>query len=82
MIEGKSDIAPGDIIAYQRRGSQHFEIGLVKRVVDDGAFVYCMQGETAAKTPFDCICKIQNQNMFESMVMRKIAYEKMGGEVR
>lgn len=41
-----------------------------------------MQGETAAKTPFDCICKIQNQNMFESMVMRKIAYEKMGGEVR
>lgn len=49
---------------------------------DDGAFVYYMQGETAAKTPFDCICKIQNQNMFESMVMRKIAYEKMGGEVR
>ena len=82
MIEGKSDIAPGDIIAYQRRGSQHFEIGLVKRVVDDGAFVYYMQGETAAKTPFDCICNIQNQTMFESMVMRKIAYEKMGGEVR
>ena len=82
MIESKSDIAPGDIIAYQRRDSRHFEIGLVKSVADDGAFVYYTQGDTAAKTPFDCICKIQNQYAFESMLMRKIAYEKMGGKVR
>lgn len=82
MIDGKDDVKPGDIIAYQRRDTQHFEIGLVKSVMDDGAFVYYSNGDTAAKTPFDCICKIQNQYVFGDMVMRKMAYEKMGGEVR
>lgn len=82
MIDGKDDVKPGDVIAYQRRDTQHFEIGLVKSVMDDGAFVYYSTGDTAAKTPFDCICKIQNQYVFGDMVMRKMAYEKMGGEVR
>lgn len=82
MIDGKDDVKPGNIIAYQRRDSQHFEIGLVKSVMDDGAFVYYSEGDTAAKTPFDCICKIQNEYALPDMVMRKIVHEKMGGEVR
>lgn len=38
MIDGKDDVKPGDIIAYQRRDTQHFEIGLVKSVVNDGGW--------------------------------------------
>lgn len=48
----------GELIIYQN-GSR-FEIGKIKRIVDDGAFVYYHEGDTAAKTPFDCMRKIIN----------------------
>lgn len=48
----------GELILYQN--GTHFEIGKIKRIVDDGAFVYYHDGETAAKTPFDCMRKIAN----------------------
>ncbi len=48
----------GELILYQN--GTRFEIGKIKRIVDDGAFVYYHDGETAAKTPFDCMRKIAN----------------------
>ena len=36
------------------------ELGRIKRVVEDGAFVYYSEGDTAAKTPFDCMHKLIN----------------------
>ena len=36
------------------------ELGLIKRVVDDGAFVWYHGGETAAKTPFECMRPLRN----------------------
>ena len=41
----------GQLIVY--RNGDTYEIGKIKRVVSDGAFVYYSSGETAAKTPFD-----------------------------
>lgn len=37
------------------------EVGKIKRVVEDGAFVFYHEGETAAKTPFDCMYPIENE---------------------
>ena len=54
----------GELILYQN-GSR-FEIGKIKRIVDDGAFVYYSEGETAAKTPFDCMRKIINAHTIKS----------------
>lgn len=48
----------GELILYQN--GTRFEIGKIKHIVDDGAFVYYHEGETTAKTPFDCMRKIAN----------------------
>lgn len=52
------DFKPGEYIIYQN--GERFEIGKIKRVTDDGAFVYYHEGDTAAKTPFDCMHKLVN----------------------
>lgn len=49
----------GDYIIYQNRDG--YEIGKIKRIVDDGAFVWYHSGETAAKTPFERMHKIANE---------------------
>lgn len=54
----------GELIIYQN--GDRYEIGKIKRIVDDGAFVYYSQGETAAKTPFDCIHKLTNAYVIEN----------------
>lgn len=53
-----NDWKPGDLIIY--RNGDRYEIGKIKRVTDDGAFVWYSSGETAARTPFDCMHKLIN----------------------
>lgn len=48
----------GELIIYQN--GDRYEIGKIKRIVDDGAFVYYHSGDTASKTPFDCMHKLVN----------------------
>ena len=49
----------GEYIIYQN--GDRYEIGKIKRIVSDGAFVWYSDGDTAAKTPFDCMHKIMNE---------------------
>ena len=48
----------GDYIIYQN--GARYEIGKIKRIVPDGAFVWYHNGETASKTPFEQMHKIAN----------------------
>lgn len=48
----------GDLIVYVNGDS--YQIGKIKRVLDNGCFVYYHSGETAAKTPFKCMHKLIN----------------------
>lgn len=48
----------GDYIIYQN--GDRYEIGKIKRIVPDGAFVWYHSGETTSKTPFDQMHKIIN----------------------
>ena len=48
----------GEYIIYQN--GDRYEIGKIKRIVNDGAFVWYHSGVTAAKTPFDCMHKLEN----------------------
>ena len=69
----KADMAglkEGDLIVYQN--GDRFEIGKIKRITEDGAFVWYHEGETAAKTPFDCMHKLVNGYVIEQ--------ESLGGE--
>lgn len=49
----------GELVLYQN--GDNFELGKVKELGDDGAFVYYNGGDTAAKTPFDCLHKLTNR---------------------
>lgn len=53
-----SDFKPGEYIIYQN--GARFELGRIKRVDKNGAFVFYSEGDTAAKTPFDCMHKLTN----------------------
>ncbi len=53
------DFKEGEYIIYQN--GDRYEIGKIKRIVDDGAFVWYHDGETAAKTPFERMHKIANE---------------------
>jgi len=69
----KADMAEfkeGELIVYQN--GDRFEIGKIKRITKDGAFVWYHEGETAAKTPFDCMHKLVNGYVIEQ--------ESLGGE--
>lgn len=48
----------GEYIIY--KNGDRYEIGKIKRIVRDGAFVWYHSGDTAAKTPFDCMHKLEN----------------------
>ena len=48
----------GDYIIYIN--GDRAEIGKIKRVTDDGAFVWFSEGETAAKASFDRMLKLSN----------------------
>ena len=52
------DFKEDELIIYQN--GDVFEIGKIKRLTETGAFVYYHSGDTASKTPFDCMHKLQN----------------------
>ena len=54
-----SNFKVGEYIVY--RNGDRYELGKIKRITDDGAFVYYHEGDTAAKTPFNCMHKLANE---------------------
>lgn len=49
----------GEYIVY--RNNDQYEIGRIKKLCENGAFVCYHEGETAAKTPYDCMHKLLNR---------------------
>lgn len=52
------DLKTGDYIIYVN--GDRYELGRIKSIRDDGAFVAYHNGETGAKTSFDLIHKLEN----------------------
>lgn len=61
----------GEYIICQ--SGDRFEVGRIKSFGENGAFVCYHEGETAAKTPFDCMRKLTNAYVIKSTTI--------GGEV-
>ena len=59
----KNQFKAGDLVIY--KNGDTYQIGKIKRVVADGAFVFYTTGDTASKTPFDRIHKIENSYVIE-----------------
>lgn len=53
----------GDYIIYQN--GDRYEIGKIKCIMPDGAFVWYHSGDTASKTSFDQMHKITNDYVIE-----------------
>lgn len=52
-------LVPGQYVLY--KNGDRYQLGRVKRVADDGgAFVWYSAGETASKTPRDCLYLLEN----------------------
>ena len=62
----------GEYIIYQC--GDRYEIGKIKSLAENGAFVYYTSGTTAAKTPFECMHKLTNRYV--------IGKTSLGGEDR
>ena len=57
----------GEYVLYKNGDS--FFVGKIKRIVDDGAFVFYHSGDTASKTPFDKLRKIDNSYVIASTLL-------------
>lgn len=64
------DFKEGEYVIYQN--GDRYELGRIKRIVSDGAFVYYSSGDTASKTPFSCMHKLVNEYL--------IVATSLGGE--
>lgn len=49
----------GEYIIYVN--GDRYQIGKIKRIVEDGAFVWYSSGDTASKTPFNRMHKLENR---------------------
>lgn len=61
----------GEYIIYVN--GDRYELGRIKRLTEDGAFICYHEGETAAKTPYDLMHKLVNGFTIKST--------SIGGEV-
>ncbi len=57
----------GELIIYQN--GDRYEIGKIKRLTETGAFVWYSEGDTAAKTPYDCMHKITNAHTIKATAL-------------
>lgn len=61
---GKNDFKEGEYVVYigmtPEKEIYAVEVGKIKRLCDNGAFVYYHTGDTAAKTEYKDLYKIKN----------------------
>ena len=58
-----------EIVLYQN--GDKFQVGRIKRLCDDGAFVWYHSGDTAAKTPYENLHKLQNATCLTNTALGK-----------
>lgn len=59
-MKGMNDFKAGQYVIYHNESTDHYEIGRIKSLYPDGAFVAYHSGETGAKTPYDMMHEIVN----------------------
>lgn len=60
----KDDFEEGEYIVYVN--GEKYELGRIKTLREDGAFVAYHEGETGAKTPYHTMHKLINNYVIES----------------
>ncbi len=74
-----ADFKKGEYIIYHNEYTDHYELGRIKSLRPDGAFVAYHSGETGAKTPYDLMHKLANAFVIEKTMLGGTYFE-MDGE--
>lgn len=75
----KCDFKEGQYIIYHNESTNHYELGRIKTLHDDGAFVAYHSGETGAKTPYGLMHPLVNAYVIEKTMLGGV-YFNDGGE--
>ena len=59
----------GEYVVYHNESTNHYELGRIKSLREDGAFVAYHSGETGAKTPYDMMHKLINGFVIKSTLL-------------
>lgn len=70
----KEKFREGQYIIYVN--GEHYELGRIKSLRDDGAFVAYHSGETGAKTPYDLMHPLVNEYVIEKTMLGGIYFEQ------
>ena len=71
-----TDFKEGEYIIYHNESTDHYELGRIKSLHPDGAFVAYHSGETGAKTPYDLMHKLINAFVIEKTLLGGTYFEE------
>lgn len=64
-----SEFKEGQYIIYHNKGTDRYELGRIKSLAKDGAFVAYHSGETGAKTPYDLMHPLVNEYVIQRTLL-------------
>ena len=70
----RDDFTEGQYVIYVNGG--YYELGRIKSLRDDGAFVAYHSGETGTKTPYDMMLPLVNDYVIEKTRLGGLYFEK------
>lgn len=70
----RDDFKEGQYVIYVN--GEHYELGRIKSLRDDGAFVAYHSGETGAKTPYDLMHPLVNAFVIEKTMLGGMYFEQ------
>ena len=65
----------GEYVIYHNESTGYYELGRIKSLHKDGAFVAYHSGETGAKTPYDLMHKLVNAFVIEKTSLGGMYFE-------
>ena len=72
----KRDFKEGQYIIYHNESTDHYELGRIKSIKEDGAFVAYHSGETGAKTPYDLMHPLVNAFVIEKTSLGGLYFDE------
>lgn len=72
-----NEFKEGEYIIYHNKSTGYYELGRIKSLREDGAFVAYHSGETGAKTPYDLMHKLVNAFVIEKTSLGGMYFDEV-----
>lgn len=66
----------GQYVVYHNESTDHYELGRIKTLTEDGAFVAYHSGETGAKTPYDLMHPLINEFVIQKTLLGGLYFDE------